>query len=249
MSENNVRIQLENRMFDGFMSLNENKHVVLKDLNDLSEEQLLYIVKQYAQFPRNIVSILVSAAYNFGFHGWTSFVEELRDNVSQELGGGCGTIATEFGPHYSILRRELQNVFGVDVHETKPSAATNGFLDGLRHLVQTEPYEAAGSVFALEASAVPELGIMMKLVSHLASKYEKKLTPNLVKFFKFHLNVIEVGHRDRIIKRIESQLAVSDNLMKFVKGYDAVLEAMDTWWTDLTIEGKANHHELTLSLA
>lgn len=249
MSSNNARIQLENRMYDGFMSLSENKHVVLNDLNNQSEEQLLYIVKQYAQFPRNIVSILVSAAYNFGFHGWTSFVEELRDNVFQELGGGGGTIATEFGPHYSILRRELQNVFGVDVHESKPSASTTRFLDGVRHFVQAEPIQAAGSVFALEASAIPELGIVIKLVNHLASKYEKRLTPNLVKFFNFHLNVIEVGHRDRIITIIEGQLTESDNYTKFVKGYDSVLEAMDTWWTELNIEGKANHHELTLNLA
>ena len=78
MKNNNVRIELENRMFECFTSVNENKNVVFINRNNLTNDQLVYIVKQYAQFPRNIVSILVTAAYNFGYHGWKELVNELR---------------------------------------------------------------------------------------------------------------------------------------------------------------------------
>ena len=66
MESKNVRIELENRMFESFSSVSENKNIVFVNRNNMTNEQLAYVVKQYAQFPRNIVSILVGAAYNFG---------------------------------------------------------------------------------------------------------------------------------------------------------------------------------------
>jgi hypothetical protein len=178
----------------------------------------------------------VSAAYNFGYHGWTTLVKELRDNVFEELGGGCGDIAHEFGPHYSILRKELHNVFDIDIHVVTASGATERFLSTIKSIVQAEPIIATGGVFALEASAVPELGIVMKLVSHLAQLKGTALTTNLSNFFKFHVNDIEVGHRDRLMQLIENQIADVDNFNKFVQGYDQLLGAMDQWWADLFLE-------------
>lgn len=244
MRNNNIRIQLENRMFDSFMAVNENKNIVLKKLKNHSKEQLIYILEQYSQFPRNIVSILVSAAYNFGYHRWTEFVDELRENIFQELGGNSGNIASEFGPHYSILRKELQNVFGIDISESIPSVATLNFLDSIKLIVQSEPLKAAGGVFALEASAVPELGIVMKLVSHLAGMNAKKLTQNLENFFHFHMDIIEVEHRDHLIKLIEDKLSEPSNFTKFVEGYDLLLQAMDVWWNELYQETQFNQHKI-----
>lgn len=236
--DSNIRIQLKNRMTNCFMAVNKNRNIVLLRLNELSKEELTYILSQYFQFPRHIVSVLVSATYTFGYHGWTEVVGELRENVFEELGGGCGHIATEYGPHYSIVRKELENVFQVDVQESRPSPATTQFLDGLNVLMQSEPWKAAGGVFALEASAVPELGIVIKLVNHLASLHRKPLTRNIVNFFKFHMNDIEVGHRDRLIKLLEGQLSDSSKLATFVEGYDEVLHSMDVWWTSLNQEAQ-----------
>jgi len=249
MDSNNIRVLLKNRMTNCFMSVNKNRNVVLLGLNGLSKEQLTYILTQYFQFPRSIVSILVSATYTFGYHGWTELVGELRENVFEELGGGSGHIASEFGPHYSIVRKELENVFEVDIHESNPSPATTQFLDSLKLIMQSEPWKAAGGVFALEASAVPELGIVIKLVNHLASLQRKSLTRNLVNFFQFHVNDIEVGHRDRLIKLLEGQLSDSSNLAKFLEGYDAVLQAMDEWWACLKHEAQARDVAPDLALA
>ncbi len=243
MESKNVRIELENRMFESFSSVSENKNIVFVNRNNMTNEQLAYVVKQYAQFPRNIVSILVGAAYNFGYHGWTELVNELRENVFEELGGGCGDIASEFGPHYSILRRELQNVFDFDIHSVVSSKATAKFLDTVRNIVQSEPLIAAGGVFALEASAVPELGIVMKMVNHLADLKDKPLTKNLQNFFQFHVDDIEVGHRDRLIQLIENHLADTSNFNKFVDGYDKLLNAMDIWWLEIHQESTIINHE------
>lgn len=249
MDTTNVRVQLRTRMADRFMSVNESRNIVLLGLNGLSKEQLLYILTQYFQFPRHIVSILVSAAYTFGYHGWTEVVDELRENIFEELGGGSGHIASEFGPHYSIVRKEFENVFGVDIQESQPSPATTRFLETIKSIAQSEPWSAAGGVFALEASAVPELGIVIKLANHLATMHRRPLTRNLVNFFQFHVNDIEVGHRDRLIKLLESQLSDSSNFARFVEGYDALLQAMDEWWGGLSQEAHARYVEADFALA
>lgn len=236
MDATNVRVHLSSRMTGSFMSVNENRNVVLLELSRLSKEQLMYILTQYFQFPRNIVSILVSAAYTFGYHGWTEVVAELRENVFEELGGGGGHIASEFGPHYSIARKELENIFDVDIDKFKPSVGTIRFLESISLIVQSEPWRAAGGVFAMEASAVPELGIVRKLVTHLSEMNGKTLSERLKKFFQFHANVIEIGHRDRLISLVESQLSDPSNFEKFIQGYDSLLRAMDAWWMGLSQE-------------
>jgi hypothetical protein len=240
---NNLRTELEARMFQNFDCVNTNKNIVFIQRNKLSEEQLLYIIEQYAQFPRSIVSILVTAAYNFGYHGWTDLVAELRQNVFEELGGSSGEIANEFGPHYSILRKEVQNVFSIDIHASHSSKATAKFLNTVKSVVDSDPYIAAGGAFALEASAVPELEIVMKLVNQLAALKNKPLTKNLQNFFHFHVNDIEVGHRDRLINIIEHYLCNNENFSQFVQGYERVLEAMDIWWIEMYKESNIKVNE------
>jgi hypothetical protein len=249
MDATNLRGQLRSRMTGSFMSVNENKNVVLLELGAFSKEQLMYVLTQYFQFPRNIVSILVSAAYTFDYHGWIEFVAELRGNVFEELGGGGGRIASEFGPHYSIVRKELESIFDVDIDESKPSVGTMRFLESISHIVQSEPWRAAGGVFAMEASAVPELGIVRKLAAHLAELHGKSLTERLVNFFQFHVSVIETGHRDRLISLVENQLSNPSNFEKFIQGYDSLLGAMDNWWSELNLEAKVNHNEPVLTNA
>lgn len=243
MERNNFREELERRMFENFDCVSMGKNIVFVQRNEMEQEQLLYIVEQYAQFPRNIVSILVTAAYNFGYHGWADLVVELRQNVFEELGGNSGEIANEFGPHYSILRKEIENVFSIDIHASKPSKATTAFLTKVKSIVDSDPLVAAGGVFALEASAVPELEIVMKLVNHLAALRNKPLTKNLQNFFQFHVNDIEVGHRDRLINIVEHYLCNDENFSKFVQGYEMVLEAMDIWWIEMYKESNIKVNE------
>jgi hypothetical protein len=239
MQSSDIRVFLKKRMFDDYMAVSMHKNVVIQKLNELSKDKLLYILSQYSQFPRNIVSVLVSAAYTFGYHGWTKFADELRENVFEELGGGSGHITSEFGPHYSILRSELQRSFGIDVSEYSPSAATETFLASMSRLVQSEPMKAAGGVFALEASAVPELGIVSKFVKHLAALHEVEVSRNLSRFFRFHMNQIEVGHRDRLIALCEDRLSEPTSLPTFIEGFDLLLQAMDVWWVGMLRESLA----------
>lgn len=238
MPQNNLAPapDLEGRMYEVFSFPNEDKNIVFVNRDQLTTEQLTYVLSQYTQFPRNIVSILVSAAYNFGYHGWTNLVDELRQNVFEELGGGDGDIAKAFGTHYSILRKELQNVFDIDIDTTQASPATRKFLASVKSIVESEPAIAVGGVFALEASAIPELRIVMKLTDQLATMTGKTITKTLDTFFRFHVNQIEVGHRDRLLELIAPKLSDANSLAKFYEGFDSVLQMMDNWWHELQSE-------------
>jgi hypothetical protein len=235
---NNIRIELDSRMFNNFMSLSADKNIVLGSVHRFHKDQLIYVLAQYSQFPRNIVSILATAAYNFAYWGWTGTVNELRDNVIQELGGGGGNIGSDFGPHYSVLRMELEKLFGLDTDKHVASVGTSKFLNNMQRIVQFEPLKAGGAVYALEASAIPELGIVLKLIEHLANQHQSSVSQQLLDFFRFHVDAIEVGHRDRLIRLFEKQFSEGSTFATFLEGYDACLGSMDSWWNELHREAK-----------
>lgn len=238
-----IRITLERGLFDYHTAVSEKTNIVFSRADTLNQAQMLYIITQYCQFPENIVSVLVNAAYTFGYHGWTGLTDELRRNVFEEMGGGEGSIAPGFGPHYSILRRELQNIFGTDIQQQAASEATAKFLRAVKAAVRSAPLYTAGAVYALEASAVPELDLIFKLVKRLADATQKKISENLKNFFIFHINDIEIGHRDRLLKLAEEYLSVPSDLLLFYSGYDSLLDAMDMWWTELYREAQIRQHE------
>src|SRR5437868_6451162 len=64
----------------------------IENLRNLSANDLKKFLGQYCHFPRNIITILVSACYTMGYHHWDEVVNELRDNIYEELGKGYGTI-------------------------------------------------------------------------------------------------------------------------------------------------------------
>ena len=83
----------------------------------------------------------------------------------------------------------------------------------------------------------------MKLVNHLAELKKKPLTKNLQNFFNFHVNDIEVGHRDRLINIIEHYLCGAEKSSKFIQGYEMVLKAMDIWWIEMYKESNIKVNE------
>jgi len=235
---NNIRIKLDSRMFNDFMAVSEDKNIVLASVNSLHKDQLDYVLAQYSQFPRNIVSILATATYNFAYWGWTEAVNELRENVIQELGGAGGNIGSHFGPHYSVLRKELENLFGLDIDNHEASGATSEFLSNMQHIVRSEPLKAAGAVYALEASAIPELGIVLKLIEHLATLHRSAISQTLLDFFRFHVDAIEVGHRDRLLRLFKKRFSGGITFATFLEGHDSCLEFMDGWWNGVHREAK-----------
>lgn len=229
----------------------------VENIDKLTAHHILYFVGQYCHFPANIISILTTACYTISYHGWEYTAKELRENINQELGYGDGKI--DFGvlsnkiiPHYTILRRAILENTGRDIKdpEFKINAATDKFLKELNNIMaKDDPSYVAGASYALESSAINELIIVKKLMELLLEKIEpgKKPTRLMSDFFKYHIDDIEVMHRDELYRNAEQDIYIDydddTTLQKrqydFHKGYSAVLTIMYTWWHELYQEAAA----------
>jgi len=219
--------------------------------NELSAIQIEGVLAQYSLLPKAIVEFLSTGTSRL--QGWTNIESELERNVAEEMGS-----RTEGLSHYVILENALLRELGIDVENVRATVGTKEFLDsiksGLSH--QSAPY-VAGMLYALEASAVPELMIVAKLVNHYARMIglnspialsgmtvRKQNDVSLVNdryslnvFFASHLWDFEVGHRKRLALTITEDLPTSPTCVSLLEsGFNFVLTAMDSWWFSMSIK-------------
>lgn len=59
---------------------------------------------------------------------------------------------------------------------------------------------------------------------------------SLKEFSLFHIDEIEVGHRDRLIETCSKYISSDNEMYDFESGFRKVLEVMDIGWTGLSNE-------------
>lgn len=217
-------------------SLNFDTNPFIKSISTLKANELEFFLAQYCHFPGNIISILVSACYTMGYHQWNEVVNEIRDNIYEELGKGYGVISDTLSPHYSILRKSIKEGLNLDICSIEIRSATKGFINSLDGYMNKSPSSVAGAVYALEATAIAELTIVYFLTKHLF-RIKNLEMPNLLKnFFEFHMNEIEVQHRERFLETLDNYIINEENLKEFNTGFKFTINAMDKWWLELYSE-------------
>lgn len=223
-------------MLEDSESLNFDTNPFIKNLSKLEAKELEVFLGQYCHFPRNIISILVSACYTMGYYQWNEVVDELRDNIYEELGKGYGTISDTFSPHYSMLRVALNKGLNLEINTIEIRQATKRFINSLNVYMDQTPSYTAGAVYALEATAIPELTIVYHLTKHLFKIRNLDMPKLLIDFFEFHIGEIEVQHRDRLLDTINIYLINEGSVKEFNTGFKFTLDTMDKWWTNLYLE-------------
>lgn len=210
------------------------------------------VLRQYSLLPATIVEYL-----NIGqarLAGWDDVREELERNVGEELGS-----RTEGQTHYDILVTAAGRELGLSLTDVKPTAATKQFLDDIRGgLHEQPPPHAAGMLFALEASAIPELTVVASVVNEYAALTGSAERPIILSeavwalgeregrgaagrytlngFFAAHLFDFEVGHKNRLAEALGKHLVSPREQVEFAKGFGSVLCLMDCWWVALADE-------------
>lgn len=198
-----------------------------------ADRVLVSCLIQYCHFPAKIVEVLSLARSTLAstLPACTGALEidaELDRNIGQELGSDTKGVS-----HYDMLRTGILDISGIAVDEVPPSAATSEFLTTITAACdasKTGASAALGAVYGLEASAVPELLIVRRLVESLAFP----LPPVLDEFFFKHTETWEPSHRDNL--RVGLETLHGDNLLsldRFGHGFRSVLAAMDTWWDNI----------------
>lgn len=228
---------LRKSMLDDYIAVSSRRNPVATQLNGMCPDSLAYVIQQYSWFPRKIVSFLCEARAVTRAAGWHRADRELTRNLGEELGS-----ETEGTPHAEVLLRGLERGLGLEtVRDVQPTAGTLRFLAKMREsFASTEDVACvAGAAYALEASAVPELDIVWRVVRHYAMLKVRDQGHDyrtLAVFFDLHLNVWEPGHEAGLRKACRTQLEGIVERNEFEAGFRRVMAQMDEWWIALATE-------------
>lgn len=226
--------KLDSKLMNDFISVHRDKNPILKNLSNLTFDQKLSVICQYSLFPKNIVSFLIAATYSMSYHNWKSVVVELLQNINEEMGEGKGDIDEYHLPHYTILRKVVDEGFGFDIIDVMPSIATANFIKGVKTTLEDKnPEFVCGAVYALESSAVPELTLVKELIVNTANERELKIPQLLLDFFDYHIDEIEIGHRDRFLTVVSQYITEKEKWSEFEDGFNTLMQIMDDWWIAL----------------
>lgn len=211
---------------------------VIRKASVLEASTLVSILSQYGQFPREIVRVFSRALTGLDRIKHACVVQELVSNIQEEL-GVYGSEQEEHtrmiaGPHYLVLRAEIQAWLGLDLNALRIYKVTASFLDEIETTVST-PNSAVvcGALLALEASAIGELRVVREIARRVETGTGRPMSDKLVRFFEYHANVVEVGHRDRLLQSIVASFTTPEEYEACSAGMTSVLTAMQHWWDAL----------------
>ncbi|MEK7619666.1 MAG: DUF3865 domain-containing protein [Patescibacteria group bacterium] len=244
--------QLNTEMIDRTFLKNNPVFVKAKS-GSLPTEVLGEVIRQYVRFPEEIVKMLRGAAAHFPKNHPVH--QELERNWGQESGSETGGIA-----HVQILKHGLKRDLSLNIDHVKGSGATEQFIATVLDGMKENPWFALGQAFALEASAVPELAILVGPAINLYASKVGKPEPikkvalqedgtfalptiktaqeayamDMSSWFALHIVDLEVGHRDFLRERATGVLTNEAKQEEFARGFRQVLGAMDRWWFALS---------------
>lgn len=228
--------KINKEMIESYLCVNRKKNPVYLYATKANSQQFLHMLIQYSWFSRKISSFFLEAFLNLSFHDRPLIVQELVQNIREELSQDeyQSSQSIKF-PHYVLLRKGFQEAFSIDISEIPPSLATQLFIDSIMKLMSKTPARVAGSAYALESSAVPELELMYEFTQSAFSNFQKPIPNTIRHFFEAHINELEVGHEERLKEVCEASIHGCEK-EEFELGFYSVLEIMDKWWTALSDE-------------
>ncbi len=154
---------------------------------------------------------------------------ELTRNIGEELGSESNGKS-----HYDILADEVSASLGLELSNVTLSGATNNFISGIQQILSHEdPAYVLGATYALEKTAVPELGIVYAAVKKIAHDEKVKLTDMLNTFFEVHMNTWEPEHEKELRYACSLYITKKYERIQFEKGFKDVMKTMDSWWQGL----------------
>jgi uncharacterized protein DUF3865 len=205
-------------------------NAVTHSLNALSLDGLLHVVRNYARFPAEIVRILETGRTALSM--WPDVADELSRNIDEESGpANCS------GSHFEIFRTGIIREYGFDIRDATVHHATRAFIDTIIGLVSSaDEGFAAGAVYAIEASAVPEIEVLRAVLDNLSNRLNGRglITGSpLDQFVVLHLEHFEPEHEEGLRRVLRHHLAVPGVASTFTTGFCRTLDAMDSWWIGL----------------
>ena len=216
-------------MTEKYIAVDKQKNPIIQSLYKASFSQLVYVIRQYSIFPKELVSFTQVARKKALEVGWLEVAWELQENIAEELGSSTDGIS-----HYNLLAEGLEEGLHLPIKITQPSSATQQLLERMQDICRQEAVYVFGAMYAIEATSISELTIVMQIIEELL---KGDMPDHLRYFFDMHLNEWEPEHEEDLRKTLAHYIDGAD-FHQFEAGFRAVMAAMDLWWTKLALEAK-----------
>ncbi len=233
MNFNNLTETLNNSMMSEYICVSKETNPVFIAKDNLSPNQLVYILGQYTLFTRNIVHFLYATRNTARIAKWKSVDVELTRNLGEELGTETDCIT-----HNNMLILGVNETVGTDLSNIQTNKATQIFIDKMTAIMSDNKASyASGAAYAMESSAIPELRIVIEIVKVLTKLKtgSAKLSDRLQNFFDGHLNIWEEAHESCLKEACRSHIN-EFNASEFQSSFESVMQTMDKWWLGLKEE-------------
>ncbi|MEH2359877.1 DUF3865 domain-containing protein [Nostoc sp.] len=238
MAFNHLTKQLNQLLTQDYLAFSSTENPVVQILSVTSFAQIAYVMQQYSIFPKELVFFTELARQKALEAGWNGVAQELKQNIAEEMGS-----STQGVSHYMLLAEGLEEALGIPVKNTTPLIATSKLLKTVQLVFNQQPAYVLGATYAIEATSIPELSLIMQLIKWLL---EGAMPKDLQYFFDMHLNEWELEHEEGLRTAVAAYIQ-PEQFGEFEAGFRAVIDAMEVWWQELAQEAISS--KLTFNMA
>jgi len=229
---------LDDKMMTRRFLTSHNPVLVSLEVQNLSTatRRGVWTIQQYCSLVRMIIEYLGRASRMIPV---PAVQDELARNIAEEQGSRTNGV-----PHRELLARLFRDELDVEAFAPWSDSTLVFHLAILKEFnLQKNPEFIAGMIYALEASASPELLVVSRIINSFAG-YEvinhRKVRAwkagreieNLEDFIGSHVVDFEAGHKQGLCEALNS--FVSADWPTFEKGFDFMLDQMAVWWEALS---------------
>ncbi|NEU79800.1 DUF3865 domain-containing protein [Nostoc sp. UIC 10630] len=240
MEFNHLTKQLNQLLAQDYVAFSITENPVVQMLSQASLAQIAYVMQQYSIFPKELVGFTELARRKALDAGWSGVAQELQENIDEEMGNTTQGIS-----HYTLLADGLEEGLGVAVKNTMPSVATSKLLRTVLSLFDRQVDYVLGATYAIEATSIPELTLIVKLVNWL---HEGAMPKDLQYFFSKHLDEWEIEHEAGLRTSVAAYIQ-PEEFGEFAAGFRAMIDAMQVWWQELAQEAISSEIVLSTAIA
>ena len=217
-----------------------NPVVVNLSAGAINPDQGVEVLRQYFYLVTTIVQFLTLAMIKIPV---AKAKKELKRNLGEELGS-----RTNEQSHQEILETLLSRELGISVRSPWNESTKLFISELLLAFTIRAPRFIAGMIYALEATACPELIVVARIINlaaqkevvNLVSLSDKNKIAGLKKggavktlqdFLALHTLDFEIGHESGLRTTLEK--FAQEDWQQFADGYQFVLRLMHDWWQGL----------------
>ncbi|MEH2141038.1 DUF3865 domain-containing protein [Nostoc sp.] len=240
MAFNHLTKQLNQLLIQDYVAFSSTENPVVQMLSQTSFAQLAYVMQQYSIFPKELVFFTELARQKALEAGWNGVAQELKENIAEEMGS-----STQGVSHYTLLAQGLEEGLGIPVKNTTPSVTTSKLLRTMQSVFNQQPPYVLGATYAVEATSIPELSLIVQLVEWLL---EGAMPEDLQYFFSKHLDEWELEHEEGLRTAVAAYIQ-PEQFEEFEAGFRAVMDAMEVWWQELAQEAISSQVALSPAIA